>query len=499
MVKRKGKSVSRATSKKPNGAGYLSPGINDVDLPDYVIAELKYESPVAFSASGFQAPRGFESHSDPLNELLGNFDIASIDSHFGIKPNAIKNRVAVASGLPPAPSPDKFVKKGMDTSFVQSGFVQIVPKNSADAGKIARELSKADSIWKAIVAPRPVPCGNSGSGIGSRLFEPSQGYLCSAPNGVGAYDIWNQPGAKGDGITICDIEGNWNLDHEDLPKGIKLIGGSVIDEVGWRNHGTAVLGEMVSVPNDIGTVGISHKASAVVQSTVINGVFNTAGAISNAASKLGPGDVLLIELQATGPNNKYVAMQYWSDIFSAIVAATAKGITVVEAAGNGDENFDLPVFNNTGLQKDSGAIVVGAGVPPTNYFGYPGYQPIGTPRSRIWFSNYGKIVNLQGWGYHVSSTGYGDAQGGTTENNWYTLTFSGTSSASPIVTGCVACLQGLSKKKHGTPLPPSKIRQVLMQTGTPQQPGPNVPITQQIGPQPDLLRAAAAILKMKPK
>jgi len=76
---------------------------------------------------------------------------------------------------------------------------------------------------------------------------------------------------------------------------------------------------------------------------------------------------------------------------------------VVEAAGNGDENFDLPVFNGTGLQKDSGAIVVGAGVPPTNffdYFGFPGfsgYSKIGVPRSRIWFSNYGKIVNVQGW------------------------------------------------------------------------------------------------------
>ncbi|KKK86734.1 hypothetical protein LCGC14_2760280, partial [marine sediment metagenome] len=35
--------------------------------------------------------------------------------------------------------------------------------------------------------------------------------------------------------------------------------------------------------------------------------------------------------------------------------------------GNGNENFDLPIFRNTGLQKDSGAIVVGAGIPPTNY------------------------------------------------------------------------------------------------------------------------------------
>ncbi|HET8669455.1 MAG TPA: S8 family serine peptidase, partial [Candidatus Saccharimonadales bacterium] len=245
--------------------------------------------------------------------------------------------------------------------------------------------------------------------------------------------------------------------------------------------------------NSKGAVGISHEAKAVVQSAVINGVFNTAAAINNAASVLKAGDVILIELQATGPNGKFVAMQFWDDIFSAIVAATAKGITVVEAAGNGNENFDLAIFNGTGLQKDSGAIVVGAGVPPTNHVDFDGfgaslpkYTSLGVPRSRIFFSNYGKIVNVQGWGWHVTTLGYGDAQGGASENVWYTLRFSGTSSASPIVTGAVACLQGRAKAKNGSPLSPSKVRQILMKTGTPQEPGPGVPLTQNIGPLPNL-------------
>jgi len=29
--------------------------------------------------------------------------------------------------------------------------------------------------------------------------------------------------------------------------------------IGWRNHGTAVLGEMVSIPNSKGCAGISHQ------------------------------------------------------------------------------------------------------------------------------------------------------------------------------------------------------------------------------------------------
>src|SRR5207249_9316273 len=184
-----------------------------------------------------------------------------------------------------------------------------------------------------------------------------------------------------------------------------------------------------------------------------------------------PGDVILIELHARGgPRNNYLAMQYWDPIFAAIRAAVAKGVVVVEAAGNGGEDFNDSAFAGTGLQKDSGAIVVGAGVPPTNFFDNFGfgagtaYTKIGVPRSRIWFSNYGKIVNVHGWGWHVTTCGYGDAQGGASENRWYTHRFSGTSSASPIVTGAVACLQGIAKTK-GAPLSPAKIRKILMKTG----------------------------------
>jgi len=471
--------------------GFVNAGFETPEIPDYVIVELRYESPVAFTASTFNAPAADEPQAASLNNTLEKYDIADMRSHFGLKSNVIKSRIAVAATLPPEPNPEKFA--AMDTDFIHSGFVQVIPKKSGDVDKIAKELNAQDSVWKAYVAPRPVPAMPSGSAAGSRNFEPSQGYLYAAPNGIGAAEIWSLAGAKGKGVTICDIEGNWNRNHEDLPTGIKLIGGTVINDIGWRNHGTAVLGEMVSIPNNKGAVGISHQAVAVVQSAVINGVFNTAGAIANATAVLKAGDVILIELQATGPNGKYVAMQYWGDIFSAIKAATEKGITVVEAAGNGNENFDLAIFNNTGLQKDSGAILVGAGVPPTNHVDFDGFGPslpsyasLGVPRSRIFFSNYGKIVNVQGWGWHVTTLGYGDAQGGASENAWYTLRFSGTSSASPIVTGAVACLQGRAKSKNGAPLTPAKVRQILMNTGTPQQAGPGVPLTQKIGPLPNL-------------
>jgi subtilisin family serine protease len=490
----KKKKVASRTGQETK-AGFVSTPAEAPDIPDYVVVELRYESPVAFGAGKFGAPAAAAPQADTLNNVLAKYDISAMRSQFGLPQATVRERVAVAATLPPEPEPKKFAKKGMDTEFIQSGFVQIVPKRSGDARKLARELNQKGPVWHAYVAPRPLPAAvATGSQTASRNFEPSQGYLHAAPNGIGAIEVWSLGGAKGAGVTICDIEGKWNRTHEDLPSGIQLIGGTVIDDLGWRNHGTAVLGEMISIPDVRGTAGISHAAKAVVQSTVINGVFNTAGAIANAANTLNKGDVILIELQATGPNGKFVAMQFWDDIFSAIVAATAKGITVVEAAGNGDENFDLAIFNNTGLQKDSGAIVVGAGVPPTNHFDVDNsYASIGVPRSRIWFSNYGKIVNVQAWGWHVTTLGYGDAQGGASQNRWYTLRFSGTSSASPIVTGSVACLQGRAKSKNGAPMTPAKVRNILMSTGTPQQAGPGVPLTQHIGPQPDLPKAMALV------
>jgi subtilisin family serine protease len=457
-----------------------------IDAPDYVIAELRYDSGIVVTgADGFRAAEASMPEATQLNNVLADFRVRRVAPHFELPKRVLAERAEAVTG----------VRAKVSSDYAKGGFVQIVPEKSGDAAAIAKRLDKSDSVWTAYVAPRPVPASiNTGTSAGSRNFEPAQGYLHSAPNGIGAAHIWSTAGGRGRGITVCDIEGNWNFKHEDLPAGINLIGGTPINDIGWRNHGTAVLGEIVSKSQEFGTVGIARDAKAVVHSAVINNVFNTAGAIAGATAKLKAGDVILIELQATGPNNKYVAMQYWPDIFAAIVAATAKGITVVEAAGNGNENFDLPIFNGSGLQKDSGAIVVGAGIPPTNFFDVDkAYAQIGVPRSRIWFSNYGKIVNVQGWGWHVTTCGYGDAQGGPREERWYTHRFSGTSSASPIVTGAVACLQGIAKASNGSPLTPAKVRAILMRSGTPQAPGAGVPLSQHIGPQPNLHKAVTMV------
>ena len=218
---KKSKSTSQPGQKTK--AGFVPAEISAPDVPDYVVVELRYEAPVAFTASRFAAPAAAAPLAESLNKTLAKFDIEGIRSHFGLPASVVRARVEVAATLPPEPDPKKFAKKGMDTEFIESGFVQVVPEVKRRREEDRRAPSTDQkSVWKAYVAPRPVPAMPAGSAAGSRNFEPSQGYLDDAPNGIGAAEVWNLAGAKGKGITICDIEGNWNRSHEDLPKGIPL-------------------------------------------------------------------------------------------------------------------------------------------------------------------------------------------------------------------------------------------------------------------------------------
>ncbi|MEV7908313.1 S8 family serine peptidase, partial [Streptomyces anulatus] len=77
----------------------------------------------------------------------------------------------------------------------------------------------------------------------------------------------------------------------------------------------------------------------------------------------------------------------------------------------------------------------------------------------------------------------------TDPNKTYTPFFSGTSSASAIVAGVVADLQGVAKAASGV-LTPSQVRDTLKLTGTAQPVGD----PHHIGPRPDLHAAIDDIL-----
>jgi subtilisin family serine protease len=213
----------------------------------------------------------------------------------------------------------------------------------------------------------------------------------------------------------------------------------------------------------------------------IHGV-DVADAIDAAAERLRAGDVLLIELQGTGPRGRFLPVEWWDDIYAAIRAATDRGVVVIEAAGNGAEDLDRKDYKGklSRSGRDSGAIMVGAGGPPRKGF---------EDRARLDFSNYGTRVDVQGWGRKVATLEYGDLQACDDRNRdrHYTGEFSGTSSASPIVAGAAILLEQATDHH----LQPRTLRTLLAETGSPQTGNTR----EHIGPRPNLraiLPAASA-------
>jgi hypothetical protein len=369
---------------------------------------------------------------------------------------------------------------------------------------IAERLRTAPSVAAAYVKPPAEPAvelNNMQPQVAeaparSPDFTSRQGYLDGAPGGIDARFAWTRPGGRGRGVNIIDCEWNWRTSHEDLQE---EEGGVAVGTAGGdQNHGTAVLGEIAGDVNGIGITGICPE-SFVRMASFDN--LPTATVIQQSADLLRPGDILLLEIHRAGPDSTgagqdgYIAVEWWPDDLAAIRYAVSRGVIVVEAAGNGARNLDNSIYNapQTGFPANwrnpfnpanpgSGAVVVGAGAPPPGTHG----RDHGPDRSRLAFSNYGNRVDVQAWGREVTSTGYGDLQGGADPDKWYTDQFSGTSSASPIVVGALACAQGCLQAAGFPPLFPEAARRLLRTTGSSQQDAPGRPRTQRIGSRPNL-------------
>ncbi|MBF7156681.1 S8 family peptidase [Bacillus albus] len=306
-----------------------------------------------------------------------------------------------------------------------------------------------------------------------------QGYLEPAPLGINAPYAWSIKGGDGKGTTFVDMEYGWLFSHEDLVnQKIELISGQNKSE--HHDHGTSVLGIVSAEDNNIGGIGIAPKAKVKVVSQIRdNGNYNTADAILSAVNNMQAGDILLLEAQATydgyGDKN-YLPVEVKPDIFDAIRLGANKGIIIIEAGANGGNDLDQfrdrsgkQVLNrNSPDFKDSGAIMVGA-------------ASARVPHKRSYFSNYGSRVDVYGWGNAVDTT---DAKPSEFITNLYTSSFAGTSSASPIIAGAAASIQGIVKNNQGKVYTPSQLRDILSDpsTGTKS----NDPISDKIGVLPDL-------------
>jgi hypothetical protein len=478
--------------------------------PELIVVSKSVEAPHAFEVTEALTGARKASAKSLAGFLAGKG--CNLTPLFG----ATDDEVAMVAALATERAP------GEDFSSLRQYYHVEAPAD-ADLDTLAASLNELDEVEGAYVKPGclpPVYFGEEGELAIPEILDQApitqdltnnQGYLNAAPQGVDARYAWTLPGGRGSGIRIIDIEGGWNFNHEDLRVNVGgLLGGNnQTADARWFNHGTAVFGEMGGDHNTFGVTGICTDANLRAFS-IFNG--GSANAIRTSADNLNPGDVMLIELHRGGPRHPggntqlgFIAIEWWPDDYEALrYATTTRGVIVVEAAGNGSQNLDDAVYDTrpAGFPAswrnpfrrangvDSGCIIVGAGAPPPGTNG--GNWSL--DRSRLGFSNYGACVDAQGWGEGVTTCGYGVIRGTNpnNQNEWYTNFFNGTSSASPIVTGVVACLQGIQKAAGRTLLTPRRMRELLRTTGSPQQAGAN-PVTQRIGNRPNLRALVAAV------
>ena len=362
------------------------------------------------------------------------------------------------------------------------------PQESEEVVERLNRLPEVGRAYRERVASDPVV------NAANDPYAANQGYLDPAPAGIDARWAWTQPAGEGAGIGVVDLEQGWFLTHEDYTsKAPTIIYGDNRDGVGTYvgNHGTAVLGEMIGDDNTVGVVGVAPSASSVRVTSHFDAATATAlhvaDAIVAAIPTMDPGDVLLLEVQRF-----FLPTETDDADFDAIRLASALGIIVVEAAGNGSNDLDAymnaagdRILDRTHADfRDSGAIVVGAAESDNTH-------------DRANFSNFGNRVDCYAWGRDVVTCGYGDLDaGGGDDDRTYTDSFSGTSSASPIISGAAILLQGMYESASGTRMSPTQMRGLLSDpaTGTPQ--GPNV--AGNVGVMPDVRAIAQTTLGLVP-
>jgi serine protease len=322
----------------------------------------------------------------------------------------------------------------------------------------------------------------------------NQGYLDPAPDGIDAEYAWGFVGGDGVGQRFIDLEQGWTLDHEDLvAHGATLLHGTLLDSS--RGHGTSVLGEICAVDNAVGCVGIVPNIASV---NVVSFYGSTRpDAILAAIVNLNFGDVLLLEAQVwLNGTNLLGPIEAYDAEYEAIRLATALGIIVVEAGGNGTNNccsppLDMDTYTTLSGRailnrdpanpdfRDSGAIIVTAATSTS-------------PHTRLPYGPHGRRIDCYAWGENINTLS-SNAAGSTTS---YCVNFAGTSGASPIITGAALAVQGRAEAQLGFRFSPRQMRTILSDplTGTPAA----ATETTHIGVMPDLQSIFDTVLNTAP-
>jgi len=331
-------------------------------------------------------------------------------------------------------------------------------KYSSQILKILLDHNKIEKAY--IETSSSIPPSNADINYQSFIH---QGYLNPAPVGIDAVYCWSKQGGDGEGqVKFIDIEQGWNLDSGLFS--VKTLPSTGMNFPVFKNHGEAVLGVILTKDNFGGSKGIAPNANGyVISQWRPDGSFNTADAIMAAIGQLDYGDIILLEAQIYDPpdGENLFPVEIQDAVFDVIRLASTLGITVIEAAGNGQRSFgagnDLDNYTNSNGKyplnrstpdfRDSGAILVAA-------------ASDAVPHTKIRHSNFGSRIDCYAWGERVSTAG---SHQGSSEMaiHSYSKKINGTSSAAAIIAGAAIIVQNIAESCHHFRLGPNHMRQIL--------------------------------------
>jgi hypothetical protein len=307
--------------------------------------------------------------------------------------------------------------------------------------------------------------------------------LLAAPRGIDAAFASGVAGGRGEGQHFVDVEAGWTLDHARLrPYGLRVpIAGAI--KPGAQDHGTAVLGIVTGIAPRIASMHVAsvwHIGPGHDRQFRQNALLAAIDILCRLASDGRPSGVLLLEqvvhydvlmpYRGTTMEVRWdLPLEAAAVEFALIRLASALGITVVEAAGNGfspglgavRQGIDLDAYLADG---DSGAILVAAAN--------------SGDRSRLRASNFGARVDCYAAGDGIATLG--------------SCTFGNTSAAAAIVAGAALVVLGIAAAAH--PARPAltgrEVRALLRATGT-----RAASSRERIGVMPDLRAAAKRLIE----
>lgn len=261
---------------------------------------------------------------------------------------------------------------------------------------------------------------------------------------MGTEDKWYK-GYKGKGVVVAVLDTGCSLDHEDLSE--RIVGGYNFTEESNGNkdafedlngHGSHVAGIIAGSMNGSGIVGVAPEATLLILK-VLNK--NGGGRIRDLV------DAVHYAIDWKGPKGERVSVislslaTKFSDLalYEAIQRAINSQIAVVAASGNdGDGNLDTLEYRFPGSYPE--VIEVGA---------------INNLEQVALFSNTNEFVDLYAPGVEIHST--------FLSRGFSTL--SGTSMATPHVTGALALLiQEYRESLKREPTEPEVYRYLMKHT-----------------------------------